>query len=55
MKFVPLYKGIKLTVQRKYTKYTRVYKTAIFEKFQLILNHSFIFLVTQRLYYGYII
>ena len=28
MKFVSLYKGITLTVQRKYAKYIRVYKTS---------------------------
>ena len=43
MKFVSLYKDITLTVQGKYTKYTRVYKVTLCERFQSILNHFFLF------------
>ena len=50
MEFMLLYKSITLTVQGTYTKYTRVYKTTICEKFKLITNHSFIFIVIQELY-----
>ena len=57
MIFVPLYKGVTLTVQgitlivqEKYTKCTKIYKASIYENFQSIMNYSFIFLVTQGLY-----
>ena len=39
-----LYNCITLTVQRKCTKCTKVYKTTLCEILQSIMNHSFIFL-----------
>ena len=50
MKFMSLYQGITLSIQGKCTKYTRVYKAIFYERFQFIMNHSFIFLITHELY-----
>ena len=57
MKFALLYKGITLTVQRKYAKYIRVYKTSnrfciIFKQLEFYIKmtiDSFVFLFFTKL------
>ena len=45
-----LYNDIILIIQEKCIKYIRVYKTTLYEIFQSIVNHSFIFLVIHELF-----